>query len=420
MTTPRRILLVTFGSLGDLHPYLELGRELQKRGHAPLVASVPAYAPRVRAVGLDFHPVRPDINIEDAEQLRRAMHARNGSKYVLADLALGRLREGFDDLRAAARDADLIVSHPIAFGALLLARASRRPWVSVALSPLSLFSALDPPTFPGLPFAERVAALSPVFQRVLLALLDRVSRSWLKPYREIERELGLAPGPNPIFRGQHSPHLTLALFSPHFARPQSDWPAHTVATGFPFYAHADASGPEIERFLDAGEAPIVFTLGSAAVGLAGDFYEHSVLAVRRLGARALLLAGRDPRNQPRQPLPPSILAVPYAPHATVFPRASVIVHQGGIGTTGEALRAGRPMLVVPYSHDQPDQARRLRRLGVARSLPRARYDAASAGRELRLLLEDSATRERAAALGALVRAENGVQTACDALERLLE
>lgn len=419
MNAPRRILLTTVGSLGDLYPYLELGRELQRRGHAPVVASIPGYGPRVRAAGLEFHPVRPDVDVEDPEELRRAMDPRTGSKYVLVDMALGRLRESFEDLRTATRDADLIVGHPIAFGALLLARASRRPWVSVALSPLSLFSAFDPPTFGTLPFAERVADLPPAFQRMLHGLIDRVSRSWLRPYRELERELGLERGPNPILRGQHSPHLTLALFSPNFARPQSDWPTHTVATGFPFHRHDDASVPEIERFLDAGEPPLVFTLGSAAVGLAGDFYEQSMAAVQALGARAVLLLGRDPRNQPRRPLPASILAVPYAPHSAVFPRASAIVHQCGIGTTGEALRAGRPMLAVPFSHDQPDHARRLRRLGVARTLPRARYNAVTAERELRLLLRDPGYAERAAALGARVRAENGAQAACDALESLL-
>lgn len=419
MNAPRRILLTTIGSLGDLYPYLALGRELRRRGHTPVVASLPGYGPRVRAVGLEFHPVRPDVDVEDPEELRRAMDPRTGPKYVLVDMALGRLRESLEDLRAATRDADLIVGHPIAFGALLLARVSRRPWVSVALSPLSLFSAFDPPTFGTLPFGERVADLPPAFQRALLRFLVLVSSSWLRPYRELERELGLERGPNPIFHGQHSPHLTLGLFSPHFASPQSDWPANTVATGFPFHEHDDASVPAIERFLDAGEPPIVFTLGSAAVGLAGDFYEQSVAAVETLGMRAVLLLGHDPRNQPRRPLPPSILAVPYAPHSVVFPRASAIVHQCGIGTTGEALRAGRPMLAVPYSHDQPDHARRLRRLGVARSLRRSQYNAGTAARELGLLLRDPGYAERAAALGARVSAERGVQTACDALEALL-
>jgi len=163
---------------------------------------------------------------------------------------------------------------------------------------------------------------------------------------------------------------------------------------------------------------VVFTLGSAAVGTAGDFYEHSIEAVTRLGKRALLLIGRDPANRPRRELPPTMLAVPCAPHSAVFPRASVIVHQGGIGTTGEAMRAGRPMLVVPFSQDQPDHARRLKRLGVARSIPAERYDARRATRAVAELLKDAACADRAKEVGARVRTEAGVQTACDAIERL--
>jgi UDP:flavonoid glycosyltransferase YjiC (YdhE family) len=150
--------------------------------------------------------------------------------------------------------------------------------------------------------------------------------------------------------------------------------------------------------------------------VAGDFYEHSVAAAQALGRRALLLVGR---NQPRRPLPPGMLAVAYAPHSAVFPRAAVIVHQGGVGTTGEAMRAGRPMVVVPFGQDQPDHARRLKRLGIAQSVRAHRYDAASAARAIGAVLGDPGCAERARAVGARVRAESGVATASDAIERLL-
>jgi UDP:flavonoid glycosyltransferase YjiC (YdhE family) len=98
----------------------------------------------------------------------------------------------------------------------------------------------------------------------------------------------------------------------------------------------------------------------------------------------------------------------------------VIVHQGGIGTTGEAMRAGRPMLVVPYSHDQPDHAVRLTRLGIARRVPRSAYNASTAARELRVLLDDERYAERAAGIGSRVRAEAGAATASHLLTSLLE
>lgn len=312
-----------------------------------------------------------------------------------------------------------MVTHPLTFASQLWARASGRPWVSVALAPVSLFSVTDPPVFSGVPFEERLANCGPRIQRILLWLADVALSRWLPPYRQLEAELGLTAGPNPILRGQHSPYLVLALFSPVLGARQADWPAHTVSAGFPFLDRGPALAAETRRFLDEGEPPIVFTLGSAAVGNAGDFYRHSIDAAAALGRRALLLIGSDPANQPRQALPPGMLAVPYAPHSEVFPRASVIVHQGGIGTTGEGLRAGRPTLVVAHSHDQPDHARRLQRLGVARAIPAKRYDAPRAIDALVDLLRDGTYAERAALLAERVRAENGVGTACDAIEGLL-
>jgi UDP:flavonoid glycosyltransferase YjiC (YdhE family) len=211
----------------------------------------------------------------------------------------------------------------------------------------------------------------------------------------------------------------LALFSPILAAPQSDWPACAHATGFPFFDHSQENPTELQKFLDAGEPPIVFTLGSAAVGTAGDFFQQSADAALRLGRRAVLLVGRDPRNWPIPTLPEGVIGVPYAPHAAVFPYACVVVHQGGIGTTGEAMRAGRPMLVVPYSHDQPDHAARLARLGIARSVPRERYSSQIATREIQILLDDQGYADRAANIGSLVSRESGTATACDLLCRLL-
>ena len=383
------------------------------------VATLRHYASRVTAAGLGFHPIGPDFDPTDPVQLKRAMHKRRGPEYVLREMTLGHLRTAFDDLRPAAAAADLMVTHPLALGAQLLARAAGRPWVSTVLSPLSLFSTTDPAIFSGVPFEQSLARLGPRGQRVVLRLADFMLSRWLAPYRELEAELGLAPGANPILHGQHSPHLVLALFSPRFGPRQADWPQNTQAVGFPFLADPQALTAELERFLAAGPPPVVFTLGSAAVGAAGAFYEHSITAVERLGLRAVLLVGTDPANLPRRALSERLLAVPYAPHAALFARAELVVHQGGVGTSAEALRSGRPMLVVPHCHDQPDNAHRLARLGVARVLPAERYSARRAERALAALLADATAAGRARLLGAQIAAETGVASACDELERLL-
>jgi rhamnosyltransferase subunit B len=395
----QRIVLCTCGSLGDLYPFLALARELRTRGHVPVIATSTVYRQKVEDEGLYFHPVRPDIDLEDSTMLRRAMDRRTGGQYIICELLLPALREAYQDTAAAAAGADLLITHPLTLSAFLFARKSGIPWVSAALAPVSLYSAHDPSVLSTLPFAEKVATLAPSLQRGLLRLLAFLLEAQWKPFRNFEKELGLAPSPNPMFWG-HSPRLTLGLFSPLLAAPQRDWPVNAHATGFPFFSHDHGNSAELQRFLDCGEPPIVFTLGSAAVGVAGDFFEHSADAARRLGRRAVLLIGRDPRNHPKRELPPGVIAVPYAPHSAVFPRASVIVHQGGVGTTGEAMRAGRPMLVVPYSHDQPDHAARLTRLGVARTVRQEHYNSAIAAREIQALLEDPKYASRAAEIGA--------------------
>jgi UDP:flavonoid glycosyltransferase YjiC (YdhE family) len=218
-----------------------------------------------------------------------------------------------------------------------------------------------------------------------------------------------------------SPYGTQAWFSSVLARPQSDWPERTVVTGFPFYDKLEPGqglSAALAQFLDAGPASVVFTLGSSAVFDAGGFYAESLAAVRRTGCRAVLLIGRDPRNKPSTPVPDTVFVAEYAPYSELFPRSAATVHQGGVGTMAQALRAGRPMIVVPYSHDQPDNGMRVKRLGVARIIPRGKYRADRAGGELKMLLAD----EYAAAARATARTmerEDGVAAACEGLEAVL-
>ena len=203
------------------------------------------------------------------------------------------------------------------------------------------------------------------------------------------------------------------------ATPQPDWPPHTQVTGFVFHDEPNRLPPEVARFLDAGPAPLVFTLGSSVVNTAGSFYQESLEAVRRLGCRAVLLVGTDPQNHLPEPLPEGVLAVPYAPHGSLFPRAQVIIHQGGIGTTAQALRAGRPMLVVPHAFDQPDNALRVVKLGVARTLSPKHYVATRVATQLRAILAEPRYAQRAVEVGRMVQAEAGDQQACDAIEAYL-
>lgn len=419
-----RIVIATFGSLGDLHPVLALGLELQRRGHAVAVATSEYHRQRIEQAGPGFHPVRPDLRPDDAALIRATMDERRGPKevvkYMLADLAATH-----DDTVRAVRavgGADLLITSDLAFAAHVLAHETRMPWASVILSPISFLSAYDPCVLPPAPWLSSLRVLGPGIYGLFLRGLRRVAQRMAQPVNDLRRARGLPPVRDPFFDDKLSPSLVLAMFSPLLGPAQPDWPRQTTVTGFAFHDALEGRAslaPELERFLDAGEPPIVFTLGSAAAFDPGAFYVESAAAARAFGRRALLLVG--PGGAARNPglrTGSDVGVFEGAPFAALFPRAAAIVHQGGSGTTGQALRAGRPMLVVPYAHDQPDNAFRVSRLGVARTIRRGRYTAAAAERELAALLSDPSYATRAEEVGREVRKENGAVAAADAIERM--
>jgi UDP:flavonoid glycosyltransferase YjiC (YdhE family) len=151
---------------------------------------------------------------------------------------------------------------------------------------------------------------------------------------------------------------------------------------------------------------------------AGRFYEFSAKAAIRLGMRAVLLIGADERNRPKQKLPETICVAEYAPYSALFGQASMVVHQGGVGTTAQCLRAGKPMLIMPYSHDQPDNGRRMERLKVGRVIQRKNYTPLRVEKRLRSMLDEPKFAKRAAKVANMLASEDGVGAACDALEEL--
>ena len=409
--------------MGDLHPYIAVGLGLRDRGHTVTIATSEIYRQKVEGEGLRFHPVRPDMSrvLEDPETMRRAFHPRTGSEYIFREMFLPWLEQSYEDTLAAARDADLIVGHAIAFSTPTVAEYLRKRWVSVVLQPSIFFSIHDPPVVSGAPFITPLYSLGPLFARPFLGLAKRIAGKWGTPVNALRARLGLRELRNPVLDGMFSSYGTQAWFSSAFAQPQTDWPARTAITGFPFYDKIEPgqeSSTGLARFLDAGPAPVVFTLGSSAVFDAGDFYAESLAAARKIGCRAVLLTGRDPRNLPKERVPETVFVADYAPYSELLSRAAATVHQGGIGTTAQALRSGKPMIVVPYSHDQPDNARRVERLGLARVIPRTKYRANRIARELGQLLTDSYS-AAAVKIASDMAQEQGVAASCDGLETLL-
>ena len=414
-----RIVLNTFGSFGDIHPYMAIALELQTRGHEPVLATPESYREKIEGAGLEFFPVRPNLpepKRQDPELMEKVMEPKTGGRFLTEELIFPAVRDSYADLLAAVKDADLLLTHPAAPAGPLVGRKTGMPWISSVLAPLSFFSAYDMPVPPFWQWTSKLRALGPRFTKLFLDVMK--SNYKAKAVTAFRDELGLSDTGNPMFDGQHSPLLVLALFSPLFAQAQPDWPRQTEITGFCFYdgRHQTAMPAELERFLADGPAPIVFTLGSSAVWVARDFFAQSIEAAQRLGRRAVLLVG-DERNHPAS-LPAGMIAINYAPYQSLLPRASVVVHHGGVGTTSQGLLAGVPTLIVPFAFDQSDNAEHARRLGASRTLYRNSYRASRVERELRELLERPEYRRKAVEISNKLKQEDGPARAADLIENV--
>lgn len=413
-----RILIASWGSYGDVYPYVGLALALKDRGHHPVLASAEYYRPLIESLGFEFHPMGPAIDPDDDATIKRVLDPVRGADALVKDLLLPSLRADYAALDDAARGADAMVTHPITFAAPAVAQKLRLPWASTVLAPMSFFSATDPPVLAPAPFLAALGRF-PWYGHVVTRFARAQTRSWMKPVFALRRELGLPQGAHPLFEGQFSPTLTLALFSRVLASPRPDWPRNVIVTGSVFYNGPGTLPQELENFLRAGPAPLVFTLGSSLVAAAGRFYEESLDAAKRLGMRAVLLTGGFERNVPKE-AGADILVIDRAPHQLLFPRTAAVIHPGGAGTLAQALRAGRPMVVVPHAHDQPDNAARVTRLGVAATVRQPRYRGARVAHELHRLLSEPQVQVRAEEVAGIVRAEGGASAAAAALEALVQ
>lgn len=393
-----RIVFASHGSLGDLVPFLEIGKELVEGGHTAVVATHAAHRRAVEAAGLEFAPMRPD-RPDDPAFHRRFMAPLGGPAFVYKSFLGPAIAESEADLLAATRGADALVSVTLALAAPLVAARTKIPWRSAAFQPAMLYSALDPPRLAMLPFVRGWPAYNAfIMERAKLGV-----ESWAAPLRAHRRAEGLGEYPDhPAFGGQHAPGGVLALYSPLFGSLPADAPPGTVQTGQVLQTGGPPLDPALEAFLDDGPAPLVFTLGSASAHDARGFFDASLAIARKLGMRALLLTGRAGESGDGR----TVMVRAGAPYQAVFGRARLVVHQGGIGTTALAIAAGAPMVIVPFSHDQPDNAVRAARAGLARVVPLWRYRLEGA-RMLAQVLSDRSMADRIAVAARQIRQEKG-------------
>jgi UDP:flavonoid glycosyltransferase YjiC (YdhE family) len=412
-----RWLLTSCGSKGDFYPFLALGRGLAARGHEVTLVGAEEWRAETEAGGLRFassgEPSLAHFIRDHPQVLSTAWRGLASTRILCRDLLARATEPTCHALLELAPEHDIIVAHHFVLAAPVAAEKTRTPWATVTLAPCVIPSVH---TSPGADYARVRDAAWWRWRNRLVWDIGRlaIARMMDPTVNRLRAELDLPPAREVIF-GRQSPRLNLQLYSRHFAAPAPDWGHEIRQAGFCFHDGADSEelAPALRDFLAGGDAPILFTLGSTAVQSPGEFFANAARALQQLGRRGILLIGPE-ENRPAH-LAANILALPYAPYGPLMPRVAAVFHQGGIGTLAHTLRAGVPSVVCPYAFDQPNNARRLEALGVAEVLPPGRRDARAMARALQRLLEGKAA-AKARQIGAAIRSEDGVASACALLE----
>jgi UDP:flavonoid glycosyltransferase YjiC (YdhE family) len=412
------ILLNPMGSGGDVLPFIRLGMALKARGHDVTVITMGRYEPLARQAGLGFAEWISPKAMQAIEDNPDLWHPTKG--LVMAIRAVepwyGQLHELIQARHVPGRT--VLVAGALNLGARLAHDRLGVPLATLLLQPAFLRSVHRSPVLPGVPTPDWAPR---AWKRLVYFLSDAlVLDPAAAPAVNVMRaELGLPAARSVLGEWWLSPQRVIGLFPGWYGQPQPDWPAQVRLTGFPLY---DGLGAErvpdgLEEFLEAGTPPVVFTPGTM-MRHPRQFFEAAVDACGRLGRRGLLLTRF--RDQLPERLPASVRHLDYVPLSQVLPRAAALVSHGGIGTLSQALAAGIPQLVMPLGFDQFDNAARLGRLDVARTLlPRA-FRGPAVAKQLARLLDSPAVAAACRAAAARLHKDQWEDATCEAVEELAD
>jgi UDP:flavonoid glycosyltransferase YjiC (YdhE family) len=409
---------MTLGSHGDVHPFVGIGRALHQRGHRVTFATNGFFEPLAQRAGLDaFHELGTADEYRLLAKSDDLWHRKKGFKVVFDSVSKG-LAQVYDVAAAymQGHPEGVVVGSSLCLGARVAQDKLKFPMATVHLSPALLRSAIDTPKFPGLFLPQW---LPPAVRAGIFWVGDRLAVDPIvcPELNRFRASKGLEAIHRPLYRWWHSPDRVIGLWPDWYAAPQRDWPEQTVLAGFPLF---DEKGFEplpakLVEFLKAGEKPIAFTPGSA-MWRGDSFFAASAEACRILGKRGVLLS-RHSDHIPRQ-LPAGVIHVEYAPFSELLPHVAALVHHGGIGTTSQALSAGVPQLVMAMSHDQPDNANRLRRLGVGGAIDPEKYRGPAIAKALARLLNSADVKAACESVVQKFSGNDSMGRVCELIEAL--
>jgi UDP:flavonoid glycosyltransferase YjiC (YdhE family) len=417
-----RIAIVALGSRGDVQPYVALGKGLKDAGHEVRLVTHEDFAALAVAHGLECYTVRGSVQAVAESEEMRALLAKGNFLAITARTAraaTGAMRHWAEDGLTACRGMELLVAGIGGlFISLALAERLDVPLIQAYLVPFT-------PTgeFPGvlLPVAlpRLGAGLNRLSHHMVRQVMWQGSRAADNLARREVLHLPAAPLSGP-FNSERLRRLPVLYgFSPTVVPRPADWDDHTHVTGYWFLdSPADwTPPPALSAFLCNGPPPVYIGFGSMSSRRPEETADLVLSALAEAGQRAIMLTGWAGLR--KEKLPNSIYMLDAIPHDWLFPRVAAVVHHGGVGTTAAGLRAGIPSILVPFFGDQPFWAGRVRALGVGpAAIPRRELTAGRLARAIQEAVTDEALRRRAAEIGALIRAEDGVDRAVTAIETL--
>lgn len=370
----QRILLLNFGSLGDLHPFIGLALILKKAGYQVSLGTNQAHVPRVKAAGIEAHAIGPALDPHDPELIRVVMSPLRGPELLHRKYIFPATEKSIQDSLPLVKKSDLIITGILGYFIPTLSELTGVPWAMAMLSPIGYWSVYDPPEVPSIPFLSSMKVFGPHFVKYFYKSIFYLSRPWSAPLQEARKKRGLDQQPNPLTPSMMSSGaLNFALFSKYFASPQKDWPKNLIQAGFIGYDGPESEMPlkkDLEDFLNAGEAPVFLTLGSTNVHVPGEIYKIFNEVIKKLNKRAVLSVSLNDLKESKEKYETSQVHVTdYVPYGKLMPRCSVVVHQGGVGTTGQTLKAGKPAVILGSVNDQLDNARHVEKMGAGIKLP---------------------------------------------------
>jgi sterol 3beta-glucosyltransferase len=415
-----KILINTFGTRGDIQPFMALAKGLQQASHTPVICTAAGFRSFIQEHNIAFIPLDNSLyELINAQEGKEVLEGK-GNAFALYKQVGPMMQRMMADEWAAAQavQPDFILHHPKSLGSYHIAEKLNLP-LAMAL-PLPLYT----PTraFPAPIFANGIR-LGGWFNRLTYnfgRLANVMYGGAINHFRV--NVLGLRPqsrfaDPTRLWNG--APLPILYPYSRHVLPVPPDYPDHVHVTGYWFLNPRGNWQPptELVTFLKAGSPPVYVGFGSMS-GTRGRERGRIVIdALTMAGQRGVLVSGWG--GLQADDLPDNILMRDNVPHEWLFPNTAAVVHHGGAGTTAAGLRAGKPTVICPFIADQPFWGSVVHELGVGPApIPQKRLTVENLASAITTAVTDAEMQPRAAVLGEKIRAEDGITAAIQVIESL--